>query len=329
MKKHFGSISNLLLLLLGVMMLLGKNHYLLGSVYGVLLWPFLILIGIKFWIARARKRLKQEKYLLILGGLLLASWTYDHIPRINWDRETVEQRQLNVLTYNLFFKNQYPQQIINEIKVTKPDVLMVQELTPEWNTKLQPSVYARYKYRKTFLDRRTHGFGIFSTYPILSHHLIKNERSQAIFQICELLIDGKKIVMINAHMASPAKIVEQPDLDVISVFKHNYAKREAQWAQLEAYLGEHFPEHPKVIAGDLNTMKIEGLYRQIRHQWVDAFAKQGEGWRCTFPNVAAIPFPVITLDYILGQGIKPLEAKVLKGGSSDHFAVWAKIAICE
>lgn len=309
------------------MLLLGKNHYLLGSIYGLLLWPFLILIGIKFIRVLNKQQLKKEKYLLILSSLLLVSWGYDHAARLDWKSDANQQKQLSVLTYNLFFKNQYPQQIINEIKDTKPDILMVQELTPNWNTQLQSSLSPHYKYHKTYLDHHTHGFGIFSKYPILSYHLIKNERSQPIFQLCELLVDGKEIVMINAHMASPARVVEKPDLDFLAVFKHNYLQRQRQWTKLEAYLKQHFPEHPKIVAGDLNTMKIEGLYRQIRHEWEDIFAKQGEGLSLTFPNVATIPFPVITLDYILVQGATPIKAEVLKKGSSDHFAVFGTFAI--
>lgn len=318
-----------MIVLTGLVILIGKNHFLLGSLYSILLWPLILSICLKALIAIRKGKFNQEKYLSIIGGLLLLSWAYDHIPRINWEGEKIEQKQLSILTYNLFFKNQYKQQVINEIKANKPDVLLVQELSSAWDQKLQASVYTSYKYRKTFVNNRTRGIGIFSRYPILSHHLINNRRGLPVFQICELSLDGQNIVMVNTHMSSPARVVEDPDAPFFPVYQANYTKRESEWEQLENYLETHFPDHPKIIAGDLNTMKIEGLYRQIRHNWVDVFAKKGEGWSYTFPNAAQFPFPMITLDYIFGKGIKPLEAKVLKGGSSDHFAVWGKIAICE
>jgi len=329
LKRLFGSIVNGMIVLSGLAILLGKNHFFLGSIYAILLWPLIAYIALKMLIVLRRRKLKKEKYLLIVGALLLLSWAYDHIPRIDWSRAQTSEQSISVLSYNLFFKNQYKQQIVNEIKAHKTDVLLVQELTAAWDAKLRASVYASYKYRKTFINNRTRGIGIFSRHPILSHHLIKNRRGLPIFQICELSVEGKKVVMVNVHMSSPAKVVEDPDAPFWPVYQANYAKREAEWQELEDYLVAHFPDHPQIVAGDLNTMKIEGLYRQIRHDWTDTFAKKGEGWSFTFPNAAQVPFPLITLDYILGKGIKPLEASVLKKGSSDHFAIWSKIAICE
>ncbi|MEM6345321.1 MAG: endonuclease/exonuclease/phosphatase family protein [Bacteroidota bacterium] len=334
MKRYFGSNYNFLIVLSGLIILIGKNHFFLGSIYAILLWPLIIASGLKLIsVLRSRIAIGSKKTktwpVLLIGPLLLLSWTYDHLPRLDWSGSAATKKELSILSYNLFFKNNYKQQTVNEIKANLPDVLLVQELSSAWHSKLGASVYKHYQYRKTFVNNRTRGIGIFSRYPIRSHHLIKNRRGLPIFQVCELTVQGEKVVLVNAHMSSPARVVEDPDAPFWPVYQANYALREAEWAELEAYLSEYFPEHPHIVAGDLNTMKMEGLYRQIRHSWTDVFAKQGEGMGLTFPNSAHFPFAIITLDYILGRGVKPLEARVLKKGSSDHFAIWGKVAICE
>ncbi|MEL7535032.1 MAG: hypothetical protein AAFN10_27260 [Bacteroidota bacterium] len=129
MKRYFGSNLHFLIVLTGLILLLGKNHFFLGSVYAILLWPLIIFCGWKgISVLRSSKQNKTWPVLLI-GGLLLLSWTYDHLPRLDWNDSTATKKELSILSYNLFFKNQYKQQTINEIKANLPDVLLVQELS--------------------------------------------------------------------------------------------------------------------------------------------------------------------------------------------------------
>ncbi|MEL6257409.1 MAG: endonuclease/exonuclease/phosphatase family protein [Bacteroidota bacterium] len=87
-------------------------------------------------------------------------------------------------------------------------------------------------------------------------------------------------------------------------------------------------DSPRIIAGDLNTMRIEPLYREIRSEWNNLFAKKGSGLGWTFPNISSIPFPLITLDYILYRGaIQAIECKVLQRSSADHLAVFGSFKI--
>lgn len=325
MKKAFHNFLVFILIISGIIFLIGKNHFILGSLLGLSQIPIIIIGAWILWRRRKKSFGKNHKILLVIVGLLILNWSYEHVRRINLKSASGTENEVSILTYNLYFKNKYQRQIINEIKKTDADIVVVQELTSAWDRGLKKEIYQKYKHRKTYVNDGTLGLGIFSKYPIESCEYIGTNPKFPINQIGKILVNDKALVVVNSHLASPAKAVENPD-NFLFHYKANYQLRTKQWKQLEKYLTNNYKGIPQVIAGDLNTMKIEPLYHEIRHEWKDLFAKKGWGLSHTFPNVAKIPVPVLTLDYVLYRGnIKPIESEVLKGSSSDHFAVFGKI----
>ena len=327
MQKALNHTFIFLLIVIGSVCLIGKHHFFLGSLLGILQVPIIIIGGGILWRRRKKGIRPLHKMLGVLIGLLMLNWTYEHIRRVSLPPPTETHQEISLLTYNLFFKNKYRQQIIREIQHTDADILVVQELTPSWNSALEKEVYSKYPYRKTYIHRGTHGLGIFSQYPIKFCEYLKNESGLPVNQISAISINGKALVLVNSHWASPAIAVENPE-NFWMYYQSNAQERTTQWGKLAAHLESQYPGNPLIIAGDLNTMKIEPLYREIRHSWKDLFAKKGKGLGGNFPNIAHFPMPVITLDYILYRGnVKPIEAKVLEGSSSDHLAIWGKVKI--
>ncbi len=288
MKKALHHILVITLIIAGIVFLVGKNHFILGSLLGLSQVPMMVLGGWILWRIRKKGFGKNHKTLLIIVGLLMLNWSYENIRIINLKSASNTEKEVSILTYNLYFKNKYHQQIINEIKRTDADILVVQELTSAWDKTLKNEIYGKYKYRKTYVNDATHGLGIFSKYPIESCKYLRNSSKFPINQINKILVNDKELIVVNSHLASPARAVEHYE-DFFFHYKANYERRTKQWKKLDKYLDEKHPKIPQVIAGDLNTMKIEPLYRQIRYEWQDLFVKKGWGLGCTFPNVSKIP----------------------------------------
>ncbi len=327
MKKAVHQFIVIGLIALMLVLLVGKNHYLLGTALNIVQYPIVVLVALIFW-RRSKRGIKLNyKILFVIGGLLILNWCYEHARRIDWSGSSNVKHEVSILTYNLFFKNKYKQKIIDEIRKHDPDVLVVQELTESWNLALTNQVYSKYKYRRTYVNNGTHGLGIFSKYPIQSCDYIDNGVGLPVFQVSKIKVKDRTFICTNGHPASPAIAVENPD-KFFEYYSMNYKIRTEQWEKLNTYLETHYLGQPSIVAGDLNTMNIEPLYNTIRHDWLDLFSKEGEGWSQTFPNTSRIPAPILTLDYILYQGnIKPKKAKVLKGSSSDHFALLGEVEI--
>jgi len=315
----------------GTIFLVGQQHFLIGSLLGASHW-IVICWGLLICWRRRREWSLVHKILLVCCSLLILNASVDRIRRIGNSSPPQKGTEVDILTYNLLFKNKYKAQIIHEIQQTKANIIFIQEITPAWNQQLASSIYPHYPHRKTWINRRTRGLAILSTFPISDYDLIKSARNIPFAQICNVTIKGKKVSLINAHLASPAAAVEHPE-EFLSQYKKVAAERATQWDKL-TYLTELKTSNKltqptaSIIGGDLNTMTIEPLYRHIRHSWKDLFASKGSGWGATFPHVASIPFPLIKLDYILYQGsVKGLESRVLPGSSSDHFGLWGKVLL--
>ncbi|MEM7549271.1 MAG: endonuclease/exonuclease/phosphatase family protein [Bacteroidota bacterium] len=229
------------------------------------------------------------------------------------------------MTYNLFFKNRSPSSSLTIIKESNPDILLVQELIPSWEKRLNNSIGKDYPYRKTLPLRGTHGIGIYSKYPILANHFLKNESSLPFAQIVEVKIGIKRIQLVNTHLASPAIAIENPD-NFLSLFASNYRKRISQLQKINS-LTRKKEFNVQIMAGDLNTTRYEPLFRNIESEWVDLFSISGIGSQENFPNSSKTN-PLLALDYIFARGaLNSIETQVIEGGGSDHLAIIGKIEI--
>ncbi|MDF1694774.1 MAG: endonuclease/exonuclease/phosphatase family protein [Saprospiraceae bacterium] len=318
---------SIIYLIVGLVILFGNHHYIVGIGYGILLWFYIITGLFIAWIIRKKKWTILHRCLFLMSILFFVSWVYDQGQRIGISSSENTKDDLTILTYNLFFKNKYKKAILKEIESIDADIVLVQELTSHWDAALKKKVYNKYKYKKLFIHGGSHGMGILSKFPIRSSSFLYNTNSLPVSQINELTLGKKSIVVVNTHLASPALAVENSDR-----FFHYYKKvnqrRKQQYYELNEKLKIQFPNLPHIIAGDLNTMKVEPLYREMRTEWNDLFTLEGKGLGFNFPNIQTVPFPFLTLDYIFYRGrVEGIESRVLPYSTSDHLAVWGRVKL--
>ncbi len=319
--KRKTTILLYLILTFQIILLVGNSHFILGSIYGFLDFP-IIAISIIFLIYQYNKKNDLKYCIIFLSTLIFGSfYLFNMIQRIDISRKEKTSEAISILSYNLFFKNKYKTKITNEISKTNPDILIVQELTNSWVSNLEQTIGNKYKYRKLFPKKGTKGLGIYSKFPISKSTI------HSYCQINKIKVKNKNLIVVNSHLASPAIAVENPD-KFLDYFKSNFEERNSQWEKIEAQLKDEKEETPIIIAGDLNTMKIESLYRKIRLKWADLHSKNGDGFSWTFPNTHNIKYPFLTLDYILyNKNVRGVNSEVLKNSSSDHLALLGKIKI--
>lgn len=299
----------------------------LGSALIALRW-ILVVIGLVLIFAIKKcesfKRLNIALFGILVVIIIEFSWNKMTQQRLDKLSPTTE---ISVMTYNLFFKNKSPNSIIEILDRTDSDLLVVQELTPNWKTQLNNSFQSKYPYQRTVALNGTHGIGFYSKFPIQKYQLLKNSHKLPIAQIVELLINDKRIQVINAHLASPAIAVENPD-NFLKLYSSNYQLRKQQTEEINMIvLNDQNNFSAQILIGDLNTIPIEPIYRDVKRNWVDLYSVVGNGFRFNFPNSTRIS-PFLTLDYILLRGaINGTEFKVIDGGSSDHLALIGQVEI--
>lgn len=300
--------------------------FIITGVFWNMTFPILPIIMLVLGLKRLHKS-NWIKYCTILIFLLtlvevgFAVYSHLNIHRKNLDTE------LSIMSYNLFFKNgnkNHSTEIMNRVK---PDILVVQELTPSWATKLEKSLDTAYKYQRIKPMNGTHGMGIYSKYPLQNERILGNASNLPFAQVVDVNIRKKKIQIINTHLASPAIAVENPE----HFFKHyinNYRLRKDQIIRLNKLAAKSMSKlHGQFLAGDLNTLYAEPLFKMLKLKWVNAYCALDRWTKFNFPHSSKI-CPIMTLDYIMGRGsLKFLNTKVIKGGSSDHLPVLTRVKL--
>ena len=328
-ESKIGKFSKFLILFisgLSLIFILGRDHYLLGIALIIGRW-FLLIVGLilAYWL---RKR-EYPKFLTVLlySSLTLISIEYAFIKLNEAHLETTSHTQtLSLLTYNVYFKNKHPRSIVKRIKATSPDVLCFQELTPNINSYLIKSIGTLYPYRLVNAINGTHGIGVYSKYPIKKITELKNQIGLPYAQLMQLIIKGRKVGLVNVHLASPSVALENPDR-FFSLLKTNHLIRKKQINKINLALQNNYPERNIIMTGDLNTTEYEPLYRDLCTNWVNINKIASKNAENTFPNSNKTS-PLFILDYVFIKGrIQALDTKVLQGGTSDHLAVYAVLGL--
>jgi endonuclease/exonuclease/phosphatase (EEP) superfamily protein YafD len=327
-KKIFLSIFRFTFLIGVIFSLLGiffSAHPILGMILNLIRWPMLIVAIIWIWRKGLKPHTAKGKLIWGIAILLLLQWSW---KKVNFNYSTKASNSshttCNLLSYNLFFKNRQPQSALQVIRSKEVDFMAFQEVTSGWQAKLTLAFSKKLPYHRSFPHRSAHGLAVFSKYPIQRAEYLKNANGLPFAQIVEVKIKNKKVLLANVHLSSPAIAVEQPER-FFPLFIQNADIRSDQLEQLLSYMNEQTADS-KILLGDFNSMKFEPNYAAIRSDYVDLFAKKGEGRSWNFPHTASVPFPILTLDYIFVSGdCKALACEVLQGGSSDHLAIWGKI----
>lgn len=319
MKKSIGNGIYMVFALSGL-----TQFFLLPGLIWNLPFPFIqiLLIVIAFKIYRKNNVVKHSSIiigLIFLFEVGLTLYSNSNILSKGLDKE------ITVMSYNLFFKNKNQDQSISIIKNANPDILIVQELTPTWASKIEKSLGETYKYNLTEALKGTHGIGIYSKYKISDQKFLKNSTNKPFAQIVNLTIENKFIQLINTHLASPAIAVENKD-KFFSLFMANYQIRKEQIINLNE-LAENQKYDCQLLVGDLNTLHSEPIFKRLKLKWVNSNNGLLRWLKFNFPHSSKI-IPIVTLDYILGRGkLEFIESKVIVGGSSDHLAIMTKLKI--
>lgn len=319
MKKTIGYGIFILVALSGL-----TQYFLVPGLLWNITFPFIPLILIAFGF-RFYKKHKVIKYASLLIGLIfIFEIGFSLYSNTNVESSDLD-KEITIMSYNLFFKNKHQAHSIAVIKKANPDVLIVQELTPSWDAYIEKSLVAVYKYKMTKALLGTHGIGIYSKYKLSDQSILNNTSEKPYAQIATLTVGEKSIQLINTHLASPAIAVEN-NQKFASLYSENYQLRKSQIIKINE-IAENQKHDCKLLVGDLNTLYSEPIFKRLRLKWVNSYNGLQRWTKFNFPH-SSKTIPILTLDYILGKGkLKFIESKVIEGGSSDHLAIMAKIKI--
>jgi endonuclease/exonuclease/phosphatase (EEP) superfamily protein YafD len=302
-------------------LLIGKNHFLLGTALNLLRWFLLTCLVFLFLVAlKSTASTRHKSALLILTLSVLGEFFSSKFSESSLE-DPLGSRSINIASYNLFFRNNALEPTLDIIDFEDMEILALQEFTPNGSRHVESIIGSKYKFRRTLALEGTHGLALYSKFPILESSVIRNEQNQPIALVVSLSIEGTIIQVINAHLASPAIAVENPD-KFFTLYSENYELRKKQLSVIKQLVENEQEKYScQILIGDLNTTCYEPIYRDALKTWQDLFSIAGTGSRANFPNSSKTP-PFLQLDHIFLRGsVSGEQMIVLEGGYSDHLAV--------
>ncbi len=261
-------------------------------------------------------------FLWLYGGLFLPTRS---VP-------AGEGKPITVMSFNVWGYSHSKETARAILADGTPDVVALQELSPEMASVLIEEIGDVYPYHVLSIGARAYGLGVFSRYPLTqldtSHLSDPNWRVQAL----RVEADDRHFILYNVHLqvsnvlgyletgASAAKEVEA-----------SVRGRESQVRRLVADIGRR--SEPVVVAGDFNSTDQSDGYRILSKCLTDAYRKVGWGFGHTFPAYGGSwhGLPILPremrIDMIFcSDEFVPLRCEVgTAHGESDHLPVIARL----
>lgn len=215
--------------------------------------------------------------------------------------------QLRILTANLWNGRAEPAALAEVIARTQPDALLAQELAPE-----QARAIERLLPHGILLPRSDKlGMGLALRRAAPVSRLPLPRRDALVARVDAGLWPGLSapLEIINVHLSAPTRL-------------SRFALRRAQVRGLRDHLAR---DARRVLAGDLNSLRVMPAYRELRSHLRDAALERRPFPAPTWSPLAHWP-RLLRIDHVLLSGLRAVEVDVLRVRGSDHSAVLATLA---
>lgn len=289
---------------------------------GLPLFLFLNVFFFVYWL------LQIKRYLLLSGLVLLLGITFinrfykfsaTNLPKESGD---VTLMSYNVRLFNLYGwlpKKDVPHQIAKLIADKKPDILCLQEFSPE-NEEIAAN-YA-YSFVKLYGGKNKYGQAIYSNFKIIDTGEIAFPNSSNNVLFADLVKEQDTVRIYSMHLQSikiSTDIHESIDEQKSKFIFKRLSKAFTVQQQQAELIKQHYDScrFSKIICGDLNNSAFSYVYRTIKGTMKDAFEEAGSGFGKSY-NFKYYP---ARIDYIFVENnIKVKQFKTLDTFfQSDHF----------
>ena len=279
-------------------------HY---SIYALIIAFFLVLI----YNVLVRKE-KNKSILFLLPLIIIPYVVYNEMGYFyTGENAKGEEKNLKIISINIFSQNneyQYLQEYINE---EPADLIVLQELTPEWQKNVE---FIREKYPYYKEEPRTNNFGIavYSKIP-LDTVITKNyidEMHPSL--IGELKVNGKPVSILMTHPVPPLPNQER------------FERRNKQYQLMKDEIDEMTNQNI-ILIGDLNSTVYSPNFKLVQSDKLKD-ARTGFGVQNSWN--AFIPILRTNIDQCwVSKEMKVTNFYRGKDIQSDHFPIVVELKI--
>ncbi len=216
-------------------------------------------------------------------------------------------RDVSIVSLNLRYRNrQYPV-VLDYLRRSDADVVVLSELTPQWVEELRP-VTGRYPYWISMDRTSPWGLGAFSRYPLLDAQVTNLGNRDSVNVVATVALPEGKVQLVAVHLASPT----DPSRAAI---------RNRELAALATLLerSDSGSERvPRLLVGDLNLTPFSPYFTDLLAQTGMQDARRIHGFHGTWPTW--MPPLQIAIDHCIADPALNVT-RVARGPyvGSDHY----------
>jgi endonuclease/exonuclease/phosphatase family metal-dependent hydrolase len=256
-----------------------------------------------------------------LSGVLLIAFilvAIRFIPNFTPPLESTSlDNGLKVMSFNVFQRNTDIDALVELILEHEPDILALQELTPEISEQMVSKLVEVYPYHlPVYLDDMD-GQGVLSRYPIRQLSNLPDYRYQRV----QVDTPEGSISVFNIH--SPKLLPFK--------WKEDWHIQRSFFESLLAEIAN--ADSPIIVLGDFNTTPQSEHYALLTGDLTDTFIESGWGLGFSYPARPklgiSLPTPIVRIDYIfISNHFTSNDTRVLKESSdSDHRPVVSELIL--
>ncbi|MBK8020996.1 MAG: endonuclease/exonuclease/phosphatase family protein [Chloroflexi bacterium] len=308
-------VSLLLILLGSYVMPRPEARGVLRTLFGLLLFPSLILFPLSALLRRGRLALPLAPavivWMVVFGMLLL--------PRS--PNAPQGAARFTILTFNVQTATENLDSLAALIRAADADIVALQELSAPAAAFLGEALADLYPEQALHPQEVPNwGQGILTRFPLLANEFWRNEQIEVAqgHMWAQIEIAGQAVTVFSTHPVPPLSFEKGLTLQ--------------QHSREIAILLERAAQHdtPQLLVGDFNMTELMDEYQRVTERYVDTFRQAGSGGLgFTFPAGQRLPLPpVIRIDYIFHtdefQGLNAYP--LARSSESDHLPFWAELA---
>ncbi|MBN2161567.1 MAG: endonuclease/exonuclease/phosphatase family protein [Pontiellaceae bacterium] len=257
----------------------------------------LVFAGICLWVRRNRAAVT-----LILIGLFNYAFVY---PLYLGKPDAKTAEPVRAMLMNILAANGNTQQVLEAIDTYKPDILLLEEVTPEWAAKLE-KLNETYPYRAARPQSDCFGIMLLSMLPLQHAEVVEIGTSGLPSIMADVYIpDNEVFTLVGTHPLPPVSA--------------DYARRRnEQLAELPEIIGNQ--KHPVLLIGDLNTSPWSPWFRTLLRDSGLKNSMKGFGFQPSWPQQS--PLLRIPIDHVLHDERIHIQHRMIGPDiGSDHFPV--------
>ncbi len=256
--------------------LLSTNHFAVQLFTHFRLQYFVVsvLLVIVFAVMRDRRYAITLFATAFINGNHVLPWYMD-------TPEAVVGRELKLVYANVLSHNTEHERLLEFVEAERPDLLVLQEVTPAWAEALKQAVV---DYPHSIVEPRDGNFGIalYSKYPIISGATVESEPYGYPTIVSTLDVRGMELQVTSTH-------------PMIPVSRSYFEDRNRQLGGIARILARN--NSPQILVGDLNASMWDYNYRLLEARSGLRNARRGFGVTPTWPTF--LPVAMIPIDHVL------------------------------